>query len=306
MNYLLPAAKQLFLDVDPRQDEPTTTRSQMEEEFFSSVRLSNGVFKTTSTQRLDDVNKTLMALFQKLAVAPKTFLDVAVSSGISTIEWFESLQQAGLKPSMTATDLTMTAYLVRLFSWCNVLVDKEGFPLQYDCYGFALRPWSPKRYYVLGDWFLTLLYRTLYWRFGQRLGLLKRLKSLQGNPPPVDDPVIKARVQLVTWRLRDNKDIELLDDDITQPTPPQLRSRFEVIRAANILNRDYFSIPQLREAVRNLRSRLVGPGTFLIIVCTEEPGSNHGTVFRLGPLGSFDVLTRVGRGSEIEDIVLSI
>jgi hypothetical protein len=306
MNYLLPAAKQLFLDVDPRQDEPTTARSQMEEEFFSSVRLSNGVFKTTSTQRLDDVNKTLMALFQKLGVAPKTFLDVAVSSGISTIEWFESLQQAGLKPSMTATDLTMTAYLVRLFSWCNVLVDKEGFPLQYDCYGFALRPWSPKRYYVLGDWFLTLLYRTLYWRFGQRLGLLKRLKSLQGNPPPVDDPVIKARVQLVTWRLRDNKDIELLDDDITQPTPPQLRSRFEVIRAANILNRDYFSIPQLREAVRNLRSRLVGPGTFLIIVCTVEPGSNHGTVFRLGPLGSFDVLTRVGRGSEIEDIVLSI
>jgi len=306
MNYMLPAAKQLFLEVNPLQDEPTTARAQMEEEFFSSVRLSNGVFKTTSTQRLGDVNKTLMTLFQKLGVAPKTFMDVAVSSGISTIEWFESLQQAGLKPSMTATDLTMTAYLVRLFSWCNVLVDKEGFPLQYDCCGFALRTWSPKRYYVLGDWFLTVLYRTLYRRFGQRLGLLKRLTSLQGNPPPVDDPVIKARVQLVTWRLRDNNDIELLDDDITQPTPPQLRGRFEVVRAANILNRDYFSIPQLREAVRNLRSRLAGPGAFLIIVCTEEPGSNHGTVFRLGPTGSFDVLTRVGRGSEIEDIVLGI
>ncbi len=306
MNYMLPAAKQLFLEVNPLPDETATTRAQMEKEFFSSVRLSNGVFKTTSTLRLDDVNKALIALFQDLGVAPKTFLDVAVSSGISTIEWFESLQQASLKPSMTATDLTMTAYLVRLFSWCNVLVDKEGFPLQYECGGFALRPWSPKRYYVLGDWFLTLLYRTLYRRFGQRLGLLNRLKSLEGNPPPINDPVIKARIQLVTWRLRDNTNIELLDDDITQPTPPHLRGRFEVIRAANILNRDYFSIPQLREAVINLRSRLVGPGTFLIVVCTEETDSNHGTVFRLGHTGSFEALTRIGRGSEIEDIVLSV
>ena len=220
MNYLLPAAKQLFLEVNPKPDETTATRTQKEKEFFSSVRLSNGVFKTTSSLRLDDVNKTLIALFQKLGVAPKTFLDVAVSSGISTIEWFESLQHARLKPSMTATDLTMTAYLVRLCSWCNVLVDKEGFPLQYECWGFALRPWSPKRYYVLGDWCLTLLYRTLYRRFGKRLGLLNRLKSLEGNPPPTNDPVIKARVQLVTWRLRDNNNIELLDDDITQPTPP--------------------------------------------------------------------------------------
>ena len=302
---MLPAAKQLFLEVDPLLDETTATRAQMEKEFFSSVRLSNGVLKTTSALRLDDANKILIAVFKKLGVAPKTFLDVAVSSGISTIEWFESLQQARLKPSMTATDLTMTAYLVRLFSWCNVLVDKEGFPLQYECCGFALRPWSPKRYYVLGNYFLTILYRTVYRRFAQRRGLLKRLKSLQGNPPPGDDPAIKARIKLVTWRLRDNKDIELLDDDITQPTPPQLRGRFEVIRAANILNRGYFSIHELREAVRSLRDQLAGPGNFLIIVRTDETGSNHGSVFRLDDKGSFEMLARVGRGSEIEDIVLS-
>ena len=306
MNYRLPAAQQLFLDVHPHPDETAAIRSQLEKDFFSSVRLSNGVFKTTSALRLDDVNRAVVALFEKLGVAPETFLDVAVSSGVSTIEWFESLQQARLKPSMTATDLTMTAYLVRVGSWCTVLVDKEGFPLQYECCGFALRPWSPKRYYVLGDCFLTMLYRSLYRHFGQRLDLVKRLKSLQGNPPPIDDPVIKARIQLVTWRLRGNKDIELLDDDITQPSSPQLRRRFDVIRAANILNRDYFPVPQLREAVINLRSRLVGPGTFLIVVCTEDTGSNHGSVFRLDRTGAFEVLARIGRGSEIEDIVLAI
>ena len=116
--------------------------------------------------------------------------------------------------------------------------------------------------------------------------------------------MIEARIKLVTWRLRDNKDIELLDDDITQPAP-HLRGRFEVVRAANILNRGYFSIHQLREAVRSLRGRLAGPGTFLIIVRTDETGSNHGSVFRLDDKGSFEMLARLGRGSEIEDIVLS-
>jgi hypothetical protein len=90
----------------------------MEKEFFSSTRLSNGVHKTASPLRLDDANQLMIAVFQKLGVAPETFFDVAVSSGISTIEWFESLQQARLRPSMTATDLTMTAYLVRLFHHC--------------------------------------------------------------------------------------------------------------------------------------------------------------------------------------------
>ena len=118
--------------------------------------------------------------------------------------------------------------------------------------------------------------------------------------------MIKAQINLVTGRLRDNKDIELLDDDITEPTPPHLRGRFEVVRAANILNRGYFSTQQLREVVKNLRDRLVGPGAFLIIVRTEERGINHGSVLRLGDHGSFEVLARVGRGSEIEDIVLSI
>lgn len=303
---MLPTAKQLFLEVNPLLHETTATRDLLEEKFFSSLRMSNGVHKTTSALRLDDVNKTLIAMFQKLGVAPKTFLDVAVSSGISTTEWFESLQEAGLRPTMSATDLTMTAYLVRLFSWCNVLVDKKGFPLQYDVFGFALRPWSPKRYYVLGHYFLTILYRIVYRRFAQRLGLLKRLECLQGNPPSIVDPVIKAQIKLVTYRLQDNKDIELLDDDIMAATPDHLKRRFEVIRTANILNRGYFSTQQLRAAVRNLCDRLIGPGAFLLIVRTEEPGSNHGSIFRLDANGSFGVLERVGRGSEIEDIVLSI
>ena len=303
---MIATARQLFLEGHPRSAKDTAIRDVLEEKFFCSLRLSNGVYKRTWAERFYDVDQTLIAVFQRHGIAPKTFLDVAVSSGASTIKWFESLQEAGLRPSMTATDLTMTVYVVRLLRWLHVLIDKHGFPLQYDVFGLAWRPRCRIRFYLFGNGLLTILWHMVYRRVARRFDLMRRLKSLHGNPPPIDDPVIQAQIKLVTYRLRDNKDIELLDDDITEPTPPYLKGRFDVIRAANILNSGYFSNPQLREAVRGLRDRLAGPGAFLLIVRTEGTNSNHGTIFRLGDNGSFEVMARVGRGSELEAIVLSI
>lgn len=300
---MLSTARELFLEDNPRLGGNLATRDWLEEKFFSTTCLSNGVFKRTYYGRLKDVDQALVAEFQRLGVAPRTFLDVAVSSGVSTLDWFEALQQAGLRPSMTATDLTMTVYLVRLLSWLHVLVEKGGYPLQYDVCGFAWRPRCRIRFYLLGNGFLTTLWHILYRRVAVRSDLLKRLESLQGNPPPIDDPVIKAQIKLVTHRLQGKKAIELIDDDITAPSPSHLRGRFHVVRAANILNRDYFSSHELVQIVRNLRDRLTGPGAFLLIVRTESKG-NHGSIFRLDDRGSFEVLSRIGRGSEIEDIVL--
>jgi hypothetical protein len=301
---MIPTARQLFLEANLQLGNKAAARDLLEEKFFCSLQLSNRVHKRTWAGRFYDVDQTLIAEFKRLGVAPKTFLDVAVSSGASTVKWLESLQEAGLRPSMTATDLTMSAYLLRLLRWLHVLVDKEGFPLQYDVCGLAWRPRCRYRFYIFGNGLLTILWRMVYRGVARRYDLEKRLKSLNGNPPAIDDPVIKAQLKLVTYRLRDNKDIELLDDDITAPTPPSLKGRFEVIRAANILNLCYFSTQQLREAVRHLRDRMVGPGAFLLIVRTTD--SNHGSLFRLDDNGSFEVRARVGKGSEIEDLVLSI
>lgn len=303
---MVATAKHLFLDVRSMVGEDAPTRDVVETQFFSTIRLSNGVSKTTSSRRLLDVDQALLGVFRKLGVSPKTFLDVAVSSGTSTLDWLESLQRAGLHPKITATDLTMTAYLVRLSGCCHVLVDRKGFPLQFDVCGLALRPWSPRRFYILGNYFLTALYCTMYSRAARRLGLLKRLEALQGRPPSADDSSIKAQVKLVTHRLRENKEIELLDDDIAEPTSPHLMRRFEVIRAANILNWSYFTAEQLRDGVKHLCERLTGPGGLLLIVRSEDANGNHGSVFRLNEKGALEVVERIGRGSEIESVVLSI
>ncbi|TKB75407.1 MAG: hypothetical protein E8D45_07615 [Nitrospira sp.] len=303
---MIPTAKQLFLPADSACPETPTVRDEMEKKFFGFIRLRNGVSKTTEIHRMADVDRAVIAVCARVGLASTSVLDVAVSSGISTCEWLESLQEAGFHPEMTATDLCMHAYLVRLFPGCDALVDREGYPLQFDFCGIALRPWSPRRYYILGNYFWTSCYRALFARIADRLGLFERLRALHGHAPAPDDPVITAKVQLVTRRLRNHKDIELLDDDIFQPTSASLLRRFDVVRAANILNLDYFSAQQLREGVAHLRERLTGPGAFLVIVRTEHDGFNHGSLFRLNENRSFSLLQRVGRGSEIEDMVLTL
>lgn len=303
---MLPTAQDLFLMPATTTTDSQVARDRLEEQFFYSIELSNGTHKRTWAGRLDDVDRAMIAAFRKLGIAPTRFMDVAVSSGVSTVSWLDALRQAGLRPHMTATDLTMTAYLVQLRSWLHVLVDKQGFPLQYDVCGFVWRPRCRLRYYPLGNGLLTLLWARLYRDTAGRHDLQAQLKSLGNHPPAADDPLIKAEIKLVTHRLRNNRDIELLDDDILAPNPLSLMRRFDVIRAANILNRSYFPVEQLRVAIRNLRERLTGVGACLLIVRTDESSTNNGTLFSLNADETFSVVERMGMGSEVEDIVLSL
>ena len=75
------------------------------------------------------------------------------------------------------------------------------------------------------------------------------------------------------------------------------------MRAANILNRDYFPETKLAEALTIIRSLLNGEGSYLIVARTLTDGSNHGTMFRLGPDGRFAAVMTIGGGSEIADLV---
>jgi hypothetical protein len=81
-----------------------------------------------------------------------------------------------------------------------------------------------------------------------------------------------------------------------------LANRFDIVRAANLLNRNYFDADRLRLMVGNLKSYARRPGGLIVINRTHEDGTNHGTIFRAG---DEDVATvhRLGGGSEIESLV---
>jgi hypothetical protein len=264
--------------------------AQQEAAFFAALRLPNGTFKTTSDHRMDRLNEFVLAQWKETGFRPAQILDLGVSSGISSVEWLNSLRNSGLDARLTATDIALWADIVPLYPWFEVL-EIEGTVLQYMIFGWGLRSWMRRLDYVTG-------YALLNWLAQGIAAHRSRTKSGR--------PVATARMPLISRRALGDAAITWLEDDVFATNPPHFINRFDAIRAANILNRGYFGAAGIRRALENLRERLVGPGSFLIINRTLKDGTNDATLFRLAHNQRFDVHARFGRGSEIEDLVLAV
>ena len=209
-------------------------------------------------------------------------MDVAVSSGISTLEWMNHLEQAGIEHYMTASDISLKAALVSIGKNLRVLADSAGYPLQFDIRGKAI-PNPPGGANLARYGFQLLVIKTVLALGIRRFGI---------NYTPID---------LVSPRLVRPSNLRLVEDDILHNNGFQ--KSFHVVRAANILNRYYFTDGQLVDIVAKLRSRLM-PGGILIVCRTNDHRKNHGTIFLLNGTGRFEVLARIGDGSHIEDLVV--
>jgi hypothetical protein len=259
-------------------DENAHPSEETEELFFTRIRLPNGVYKTTEAHRLDDLNQLVTRLLP--AERPLALMDVGISSGITTLDWSEQLTGAGVAHQIVAGDSHTGGEWLSL-GWTDLLFDRDRRDLLYaDLFGFGLNVSSDSIHSAL---------------VARALKLLARLSRFLR-------PELRY-VELVSPRLRDCRAITVVEDDIFNRRP-EMTGRFHALRAANILNRGYFDDPHLREAVANLQDRLRQGGLF--IVCRTRPdGTNHGTVFQLAR-GRSAAVARIGDGSEIEDLILSL
>jgi hypothetical protein len=263
---------------------------KQEAAFFASIRLRNGTFKTTDHHRLDDLNMLVIGEWQKLDRKPRRIMDVGVSSGISSLEWADALTRAGIDAEIWATDLCMRGRLVRLLPGYEVLLDRDGKLLQHIAGN------RPVRWYLDGP-------RDFFRGTGFVVAALNAFASAlllltNGRRRGKD-------VLLVNPHARDDARLSFAEDDILAPNPEHLRGRFNAIRVTNLLNHGYFDAAQLRRAVDNLKDRLIGADSFLIVNRTHADGTNRGTIFRLNEAIRFEIVAKMRDGSEIEDIVLS-
>jgi len=288
----VPTAHRLYF-TDELRDDPR--RPQLEDSFFHSLVLRNGTFKTTWHHRLDDLN-AMVAPFLP-AAKPLQIMDVAVSSGISTIEWLEFLEQAGVECRMTAGDAVIDAFLVTAGA-IRGLCDRTGHLMQLEVAGKAVRMPPPRRRDRLRYAPLALIVKTAARAFRDALHA--------GLDPGVTLSRLGLRcrtLKLVSSSLAAHPRIEVIEDDILEDR--RWPGRFDVLRAANVLNRCYFDDALLGRMLRNLRSRLAPRG--LLVVCrTTEKGRNDATLFRRGDDGAFRELARLNAGSEIAGLVLSL
>jgi hypothetical protein len=249
---------------------PTPAR---EAAFFGGLRLANGTFKTTSEHRLDDLNELVASVLPTRR--PLRVKDVGISSGITTIELAERLRSAGIELEIAGTDLSLEARLVHLTKRLRVLFDAAGNVLQTDIWGYAV----PRE-----------MRRSERLLFGAIVALATRAARRHSY----------ESVRLVSPRLLGRRDVEVFEEDLMNPSAQR---EWDVIRAANILNIAYFPIETLRTMIERMTSTLAVQG--ILAVCrTDITGTNNATVFRLGNAG-YEVVGRIGSGSEIEDLVLA-
>jgi len=224
-------------------------------------------------------------------------MDVAVSSGVSTLEWLESLEHAGIECRMTAGDATADAYLVTMGPGLRVLVDRRGHLLQFEVAGRAIC--VPVRRRDRLQFGIPLLYMRI-------LVMVVVAPALKAENGTGEGARIGARwrpLKLVSPMLRRRNHIEIVEDDIL--VNRSYRECFDVVRAANILNRGYFDESVLIEMLVNLRNRLRKGG--LLVVCrTNDRNVNNATILGLREDGSFRPLARLNEGSEVENLALKL
>jgi hypothetical protein len=223
-------------------------------------------------------------------------MDVACSSAVSSVEWLESLEAAGVDCRMTAGDAAVNAFVLSISRGLHALVDRNGCAMQYEIGGVGLE---------------VPLRRRKIPRYGLQVLLIKALARLLG--PTLSDPQRAARgarwgmrwrpVKLVSPSIRRRRHIEVVEDDIL--LNKDYVRRFDVVRAANILNLRYFDKQTLVAMLLNLRERLRDNGR-LVVCRTIHQNVNHGTVFGLDEKRNFRVLARLNDGSEIESLALGL
>ena len=245
------------------------------------VRLPSGVRRTTYAHRLDDVNIAVMPQMPRIC----SILDVAVSSGVSTIEWVDFLGARGVTARITATDIALEAFLYtfKFAPKISVLADCKGEVLHVDILSEGFFPHT----HIQLPHPLGLLIRVI-----EAVFIL--LRRSNGHL------MTKEIVPLVLPSLKRSATVR--EDDLSCPNPPEFVCAFDVIRAANILNPLYFPEATLRIMVANLRARLKEQGILIICRTNTSSGRNNGTIFKNNK-GALSVIERIGEGSEIEQLV---
>lgn len=254
--------------------------------FYGGLKMRNNTFKLTAASRFSQIEKAMLPHFESRAGSIREVLDIGASTGITTVELADFLRRISARARVTATDLFIDARIVQLRPGVYVFADSSGWPLQYEFYGTTIRPWIRRLDYLT----LTALPRTWLFRWMHR-----RVAPLVANGK--GEPV-----RMVSRALEARDDIDFVQNDILQ-NEPILRGRFDFLRAANVLNSNYFSEPDLLKAIDNIRSYLRGPGALVLVTRTNQAGENAGSLLQSNHDGSLQVIARIGSGSEIESLL---
>lgn len=242
----------------------------VEDQFFANLRLRNGVYKLTYRHRFD---ATLAATVKHARrIGARRVLDVACSSGVSTVELAHALGEC----EVHGTDvMTSATYLER--GGIGWLVDDRDRVIQVDHPRWAMS-WSPSK--------RDLLRHPLRAAHAFALRAARRRGDLAASSVSLVSSLVPA------------SGVQIHEEDARHPSVP---GEFELVRVANFLNRLYFAPAEL-VALRDAVVARVSDRGVLFVVRTHEDGRHHGTFFERRGREMIE-LDRIGDGSEVAAII---
>ena len=272
---------------------------------MGALRLPNGTFKTTSNHRLTNVDDAICEALHDFRLGGPTTsvraLDVAISSGVTTLDWKRTLERDGWQVEVAGLDRYLNAPVVSGPLGTSLLALADGYPLHFhlplvtitrDRFHLRgrLRPVISKYLVSPGTEEAEGRSATKQGAAYIRLASRRKKRRMWRSKP----------VLLVDPRVANDSQIHLIEADLLADVwiAP---GTFDVVRAANLLNRGYFEDRLIRLALRRLMS-CVGVHGLLVIAQTHVDGANHATAVRREG-GTWKVQFRVGGGADIEDLL---
>jgi hypothetical protein len=277
-------------------EHPTDEQILAFEDISFTLRISNGTFRTTFRHRFRDVDAAAMRWIEKLfpAGAELRVEDRAVSNGLTSLEWAEQLFPVFPRIQFEASDILLHLVRLMLPDGATYIAEPDGRPLQYSKPPFvvSLEHPEPRRY---------PLNRVIAARAKRRFHRLALPEGWTESPGLPGFEI--SRVSCIhPWALA-----------FTRTNPGfrfRVRSVFDfapgcchVLRTMNILNKSYFSAEELAMGVNAVFQSLLPGGLWIVGRTLEEDFSNHATFLRRGESG-WEVLERIGAGSEMEELAL--
>jgi hypothetical protein len=249
--------------------------------------LANAVYKTifvensrtskhTEVQRFRDADDTLLDLLPR--TVRHVVHDVAVSSGVTSLELLETLEHGGIAADFYISDKYSTLY-----------ARGRRFRRIYDS---NLNIMKFQVFNILAD-------KTATRAFPVSIALYHLLSSLQGPAPRPGDTLQEIKLfHPAVLRALSAGAVRELYYDVFET---DVELRFTCVRAMNILNLRCFRPERLRVAIRNL-GRSLAEGGILEIGRTVETGRNDASFYakRRGVLVHLEDLNE---GSELKDLI---
>jgi hypothetical protein len=242
------------------------------ERIFSLLRVDT-TFKTTSSNRMFDINQKLKKYIKKFFSRKIVICDLGVSSGQTTLELHNDLNNIKIKKIYGFDkNLYIKIYrfkkLIFLFSSNNklLMVEYKKYCIRY-------------RYFFL---FKKIENFLLY---------LLKLNDIKCEKSNVLTPSLK--------KLDKCKFIEQNIFNIEK----KYYNLFDVVRVSNLLNYSYFSESNLITAISNI-NKISKEKCIILVNRTTNKRKNLASFF-IKKNGKFELLKDVNGGSEIKDLILS-